>query len=139
MTPQDTHLVRESWRQVQGLGPAAAALFYEQLFQVNPALRTLFRGDLAAQGERLLAMLDAAVAGLEQPQQLLPTLQALGRRHVGYGVLPAHYEQVGQALLATLALGLGAGFTPEVRAAWCAVYDLVSQTMQAAAAELHPA
>jgi len=134
MTPQDTLLVRQSWRQVQALGPAAAALFYAQLFQVNPRLRALFRGDLAQQGERLLAMLDAAVAGLERPQQLLPVLQALGRRHVGYGVEPAHYAQVGQALLATLALGLGAAFTAEVEAAWRAVYGLVSQTMQTAAA-----
>lgn len=139
MTPQQVTLVRQSWRQVQTLGPAAAALFYEQLFTLNPRLRHLFKGNLAQQGERLLAMLDAAVAGLAQPDQLLPVLQALGRRHVAYGVEAAHYDQVGQALLATLALGLGEAFTPELRSAWEAVYGLVSQTMLAAADELRPA
>lgn len=139
MSPQQVTLVRHSWHQVQALGPTAAALFYEQLFALNPQLRPLFRGNLAQQGERLLAMLDTAVAGLAQPAQLLPVLQALGRRHVAYGVEAAHYDQVGQALLATLALGLGEAFTPELRSAWEAVYGLVSQTMLAAADELRPA
>lgn len=55
------------------------------------------------------------------------------RKHVGYGVAAAHYDVVGQALLDTLAMGLGDAFTDEVRAAWVAVYGVVSSTMQAGA------
>jgi methyl-accepting chemotaxis protein len=139
MTPQTITLVRQSWQQAQTLGPAAAALFYEQLFTLNPALRTLFHGDMALQGQRLLAMLGQAVAALEQPASLAPVLQALGRRHAGYGVEAGHYEQVGQALLATLALGLGQAFTAEQRAAWVEVYGVVSHTMLAAASAPQPA
>lgn len=135
MNPHQVTLVRQSWAQVQALGPAAAALFYEELFALNPRLRGLFHGDLVRQGERLLAILDTAVEALERPAQLQPALRALGRRHVGYGVEPAHYDQVGQALLATLALGLGTGFTAELKAAWLEVYGFVHQTMLAAAAE----
>jgi hemoglobin-like flavoprotein len=36
---------------------------------------------------------------------------------------------VGAALLATLAVGLGATFTPEVKAAWTAVYGTLSTAM----------
>ena len=39
--------------------------------------------------------------------------QDLGKRHVKYGVQPAHYDVVGQALLATLESGLGAEWTEQ--------------------------
>jgi len=43
---------------------------------------------------------------------------------------------VGHALLWTLEQGLGAAFTPDVRAAWTRVYGLLAETMQAGAAEM---
>lgn len=129
MTPDTVRLVRESWLQAAAAGPAAAALFYAQLFEIDPALRTLFRAPLAEQGARLMRMLDQAVAGLDAPERLLPTLQALGERHRGYGVRDAHYASVGQALLRTLALALGDAFTPAVQAAWAEVYGVVARTM----------
>lgn len=44
-------------------------------------------------------------------------MQALDKRHVPYGVLPAHYDVVGQALLATLEGGLGAEWNDQARRA----------------------
>jgi hemoglobin-like flavoprotein len=58
-------------------------------------------------------------------------LRQLGARHVDYGVLPEHYETVGQALLDTLAQGLGPAFTGEVEEAWREAYMLIADTMQA--------
>ena len=49
-------------------------------------------------------------------------MQALGRRHAGYGVRPEHYDTVGAALLWTLEQGLGDAFTDDVRAAWAEAY-----------------
>jgi hemoglobin-like flavoprotein len=63
-------------------------------------------------------------------------VKALGARHSGYGVMAAHYELVGEALLWTLERGLGDGFTPEVRSAWASVYGVLAAAMQAGAAEL---
>jgi hypothetical protein len=57
-------------------------------------------------------------------------LQDLGSKHVTYGVESHHYDIIGQALLDTLALGLGDAFTPEVKAAWEAVYAVVATTMK---------
>ena len=62
--------------------------------------------------------------------------RALAQRHVGYGVSERDYATVGAALLWTLQQGLGAGFTPEVRSAWAAAYDLISTNMIAAARSL---
>jgi hemoglobin-like flavoprotein len=130
MTPDTVRTVRETWAPVAAAGPAAAALFYEQLFATDPTLRPLFRAPLHEQGARLVQMLDAAVAGLGEPQRLLPMLRALGARHAGYGVREAHYASVGQALLRTLELALGEAFTPAVRAAWAEVYGVVAQAMR---------
>jgi len=129
MNRQQIDLVRHSFALVQPIAAQAAALFYDELFAADPSLRTLFRGDMAHQGERLMTMIGSAVGLLDRPDTLGPVLRRLGARHSGYGVVDAHYATVGAALLRTLEQGLGAAFTPEVRAAWAALYDVVSRTM----------
>ena len=42
---------------------------------------------------------------------------------------PAHYDVVGEALLATLSDALGDAFDAETKAAWVAVYGIVQKTM----------
>ena len=129
MQSHQVQLVRNSFALVQPIAPQAAALFYNILFATDPALRQLFRGDMAQQGERLMGMIASAVRLLDQPEVLMPVLRGLGQRHGGYGVLDAHYATVGGALLLTLEQGLGEAFTPEVHEAWTAVYGLISRTM----------
>ena len=129
-------LVQASFRKVVPIADVAAALFYARLFELDPSLRRLFRSDLDAQGRKLMHMLGVAVAGLDYLDRLVPNVQALGRRHVGYGVTDAHYATVGSALLWTLEQGLGQEFTPSVREAWTAVYTLLAEVMQQAAAEV---
>ena len=96
-------------------------MFYERLFQSDPALRRLFRGNMEEQGARLMRMIAVAVRGLNDPGRLLPAVRQLGVRHATYGVQPEHYETVGAALLWTLERGLGPRFTPEVSEDWVAV------------------
>ena len=50
MTPRQILLVRESWKGVGPISDRAAVLFYERLFQLDPGLRSMFRGDMATQG-----------------------------------------------------------------------------------------
>ena len=134
MTPRQIQLVRTSFATLAPMAPQAAALFYANLFKADPTLAPLFKGDMAQQGQRLMQMIGSAVALLDQPAALMPVLNRLGARHVGYGVQPAHYETVGTALLRTLAEGLGDAFDEETCDAWCEVYGIVSSTMMAAAA-----
>jgi hemoglobin-like flavoprotein len=133
MTPHTTTLVQHSWSQVLPIAPQAAALFYVNLFKLDPTLQPLFKGDMAAQGQRLMQMIGAAVNQIDRLDVLLPVLQGLGRRHAGYGVQPGHYATVGTALLQTLAQGLGDGFTPEAEAAWTEAYGVIASNMIAAA------
>ena len=134
MTPEQIALVQDSFVRVAPIAPQAAAIFYDKLFTADPSLRSMFRGDMAAQGEALMRMIAAAVRTLDQPEHLMPVLRNLGRRHGAYGVKPQHYDTVGRALIATLEQGLGPAFDVATRQAWVAMYGLVSRTMQAAAA-----
>jgi hemoglobin-like flavoprotein len=129
MNPAEIALVKNSFRQVVPIADQAAALFYARLFELDPSLRRLFRGDMTEQGRKLMAMIAAAVAALEKLDSLVPAVRALGARHGGYGVTEDHYATVGAALLWTLEKGLGPEFTPAVRAAWVSVYSLLANTM----------
>lgn len=134
MTPQQITIVRHSFNLVAPIADQAATLFYGILFQTDPSLRRLFKGDMHEQGAKLMQMIGAAVKLLDQPQTLMPVLRNLGARHGGYGVQPAHYATVGGALLLTLEQGLGDAFDAPTRAAWTAMYGVVSSTMIEAAA-----
>ncbi len=135
LTPAQKSLVQDSFVDIATIADDAAILFYQRLFELDPALRPMFRGDMAEQRKKLMQMLTAAVKGLDRLEQLVPVVQDLGRRHVKYGVQDSHYDTVGEALLWTLEAGLGRGFTPDVRAAWTAVYTLLATTMKQAARE----
>jgi hemoglobin-like flavoprotein len=133
MKPATIAAVQSSWSKVAPIAPTAAALFYQELFERDPALRRLFKGDMVQQGEKLMQMIGVAVSKLDAPEVLIPALQALGRRHGGYGVQDKDYGTVGAALLSTLEKGLGPAFTAEVKAAWTEVYGVMTQVMTDAA------
>ena len=135
MTATQKALVQSTFASIATIADDAAVLFYQRLFELDPALRPMFRGDMAEQRKKLMQMITAAVKGLDRLEQLVPVVQDLGRRHVRYGVEDSHYDTVGAALLWTLEAGLGRAFTPEVKEAWAAVYGLLATTMKDAARE----
>ena len=134
MTPDQRALVRTSFAKVEPIASQAAGLFYDRLFELDPGVRPMFKGDMAEQGRKLMAMLGTAVANLDKIETLLPTVRDLGRRHRNYGVQPAQYDTVAAALLWTLERGLGDAFTPAVKTAWTEAYTVLATTMKDAAA-----
>ena len=134
MTPTQIDLIRASWTAVEPIADTAAGLFYGRLFELDPALERLFRRtDMAAQRKVLMQTLTVVVKSLDRLDQIVPAVQALGRRHAGYGVREEHYATVGAALLWTLEQGLGDGFTDPVRAAWTEAYGTLATVMIEAA------
>ncbi len=136
MNPEQIRLVQDSFAQVIPIADTAAELFYGRLFELDPALRPMFRGNMQEQGRKLMSTLRVVVVGLSRLEQIVPAVRELGRRHVAYGVQDEHYDTVAQALLWTLEQGLGDQFTPETREAWVTAYTLLATTMQEAAAEV---
>ena len=135
MTPEKINLVKSSWEKVIPISETAAELFYGKLFELEPGVRSMFKGDMKEQGRKLMAMLNIAVNALDKLEIIVPILQQMGKRHVAYGVEDEHYDIVGEALIWTLAAGLKDDFTEDTKAAWIDVYTLVADTMKSAAAE----
>lgn len=135
MTPEQVTLVQTSWEKVVPISDTAAELFYGRLFEADPALKPLFKGDMKEQGKKLMTMITTVVRGLKNLGALVPAVQDLGRRHAGYGVKDEHYQVVGESLIWTLEKGLGPDFTPDTKLAWVTAYTILADTMKAAAAE----
>ena len=133
MNRKQIELVQSSWRQVPFTLEQTADRFYTRLFEVDPSLKRLFRGDMKEQGRRSMAMLTFIVDSLGRLDEIVPALRSLGSRHAGYGVREQHYGTVGETLLWTLEGSLGAGFTAEIRSAWGAALETLASTMLQAA------
>src|SRR5262245_54698119 len=123
----NVRLLRESFEVVATANPRLVHRFYEILFERYPRTRALFPqgAGMARQEEMLTGALVAVLDHLEDAPWLRETLGALGAKHVGYGVTREMYDWVGAALLATLAETAGAGWTPELNAAWTEAYGAI--------------
>ena len=90
MHPVQIQLVQSSFARVEPIADTAANLFYTRLFELDPSLRLMFKGNMAEQGKKLMTTLKVVVVGLTRLESLVPAVQALGRRHAGYRVADEH-------------------------------------------------
>jgi NAD(P)H-flavin reductase/hemoglobin-like flavoprotein len=129
----DVAALKASWTQVAELGDRAAAYFYAALFTLQPDLRDMFPATMSGQRDKLLAALGHIVSNVDDGEALAAFVKQLGQDHRRFEVKPEHYPIVGQALLHTLAKGLGPAWTSELAADWTAAYGVVSSLMMEAA------
>ncbi|HVT53591.1 MAG TPA: globin family protein [Dongiaceae bacterium] len=139
MTPRQIELVKSSFAKIAPLKDQAAELFYCRLFELDPSLRLMFRSDMTEQKQKLMIAIAMAVAALDKLDTIMPSVKELGRRHQDYGVQKRHYSVVGAALLWTLEIGLGNGWTKELAEAWGSAYGVLAGAMMQAADEPRPA
>ena len=93
MTEEEVKLVKNSWKLMRSIDPGiVAGLFYSKLFNEHPALRNMFPKNMDQQYQKLMDMLSTIVARLERFDELSKDIADMARRHVGYGVRPAHYK-----------------------------------------------
>ena len=135
MSQEQVKLVQESWAKVVPIQEKAGELFYGRLFEQYPEVKPLFKGDMAAQGQKLMQMINTAVTGLDDLGPLVQPVKDLGARHATYGVKDEDYDKVGTTLLWTLEQGLGDDFTPDVQEAWTQIYTQLADLMKQGAAE----
>ena len=84
MTEAQVRLVQESFDKVRPISVAAADLFYSRLFELDPSLRILFKGDIKEQGKKLMDTLSVVVNGLSKLDTIVGAVENLGRKHIGY-------------------------------------------------------
>ena len=129
MNDEQAMLIRSSLVQIHPIADQIAKSFYERLFEGRPHLQKLFTGDMDRQGRMLMTSLELAVSSLDEPESILPSVQALGERHVSYGVKPEYYPLAEEAYLWALERHLGKEFTPAIKAAWTTAFDTLIHVM----------
>lgn len=130
LTKNQVTLIRQSWRTIRNVSPVIVGdLFYSKLFIDHPSLRKLFPKQMEEQYRKLTDMLNALIMRLDNVDSITEEITAMAQRHQGYGVKPAHYKSVGEALLWTLEKGLGDDWSPAMREAWHSYYTQLADTM----------
>ena len=103
--------------------------FYETLFAGEPALKALFLGDPARLRRKFDDTMSAIVEHLDEPGKVSAYVHALGKSHVGYGVMPRHYALVEEALVAALGEQTDIRFDAATEAAWREAYRALASGM----------
>eukprot|EP00747_Dinoflagellata_sp_TGD_P210515 gnl/TRDRNA2_/TRDRNA2_83770_c0_seq1.p1 gnl/TRDRNA2_/TRDRNA2_83770_c0~~gnl/TRDRNA2_/TRDRNA2_83770_c0_seq1.p1 ORF type:complete len:164 (-),score=38.64 gnl/TRDRNA2_/TRDRNA2_83770_c0_seq1:176-667(-) len=137
---RDIDIVQQTFGRVAMLGAENVGwVIFMQIFKIAPEAKALFRFDdaedvaystkMKRHGANVVKTVGTAVGLLRDLPTLVPVLQDLGKRHVNYGVVPAHYDVVGQAVINSLGLALGPNFTESVKNSWLKVWTIVRNTM----------
>ncbi|HEY5535262.1 MAG TPA: globin domain-containing protein [Ignavibacteria bacterium] len=130
LTKEEIKLIQDSFAQVCDNSNITAKLLYDKLFESHPEISKIFKGDMHEQEAKLMQMMKTVVSGLNNPHIIVSAIQELGKKHFEIGVIPAHYEKFRQALFYSFEMQLAGDFTPEIRAAWQKLYDILAEAMQ---------
>jgi hemoglobin-like flavoprotein len=132
LTPKQKMLVRHTFSKITGKSQEVSQTFYNRLFEIAPELKPLFKDDVKEQGMKLMQMISVVVMSLDKLDTLMPSIEAMGQRHITYGVKKEDYAIVGDALLWALEQFLANEWTFEIQEAWGEVYQLMSDTATSA-------
>lgn len=131
----DVETLEESFDLVAPQGDLLMQKFYDNLFEAAPAVKPLFADvDMERQRQALLNMLVVLRESLRDLDDIVPDLEDLGARHVGYGARAEHYPVVGEVLIGAMAEVAGDAWKPEYTAAWNEAFAVVQDVMLSGAA-----
>lgn len=120
-------ILRSSFELVVERNPQVIERFYAIFFERYPQVKPLFgkRNAQETQGKMLTGALVAVVDHLEDAPWLTEQLEALGAKHLDYGVRDEMYAWVGECLLAAMAEVAADAWTDEVEQAWIDAYGAI--------------
>ncbi|TZG36511.1 NO-inducible flavohemoprotein [Agrobacterium sp. B1(2019)] len=106
---------------------------YQRLFQ-DDHIRELFnhsnQGEGGAQVHALAKAILAYASNIDNLEALVPMVERIAYKHIGYHILPEHYPYVARALLAAIEDVLGDAATDDVMAAWGEAYWFLAEILK---------
>ncbi len=133
MDVKQIELVQKTFEKSVGpIAQEAGEIMYLRLFEMDPSLKPLFKGDIKRQGEMLFIAIGLAIQNIDNPARMAEAVAELGKRHQGYGVQAGYFNIFGAALMWSLGQVIGPDFTPEVKVAWGEAYSLLAKAMREA-------
>jgi hemoglobin-like flavoprotein len=150
--PAEIAIIKETWALVGTLPTeTVGGLLFKHIFEQADVSQMFSFGrkpgfdpspdavaahpDVQKHGANVVKTVTTAISLLTDLETLVPVLKDLGAKHAKYGVVAAHYPVVGGAFLKTLKVGLADKYTPEVAAAYLAMWGIVEATMLSGAEE----
>ncbi len=132
----DVETLRSSFALVVEKNPEVTVRFYEIFFERYPQVKPLFgqRNLSEVQQKMLTEALVAVVDHLEDAPWLQEQLEALGGRHVDYGVTDEMYDWSGECLIAAMAEVAGDQWSSKIEQCWVDAYGVI-KSMALAGAE----
>lgn len=133
LTPTTIALVKATVPALAQHGTAITTEMYSRLFE-DEHIRALFnqanQGETGAQVHALAAAILAYAQNIENLDALVPVVERIAYKHVGYHILPEHYPYVANALLAAIKHVLGDAATDEILAAWGEAYWFLANILK---------
>jgi hemoglobin-like flavoprotein len=137
MRPDQIACIREAFDRLWPVNRRFADLFYARLFELDPTARTLFRErPRGFEDEAAQHACDDRWGAADRPEIFDSVVEDLGRSHALFGVTPAQYSAVGEALIWSLGEALGPALTRSRREAWSDFYKVVQLSMLRGAARV---
>ncbi|CAH0340838.1 NO-inducible flavohemoprotein [Rhizobium sp. CECT 9324] len=125
-------LVKLSVPALSAHGTDITRRMYSILFQ-DAHIRELFnhsnQGQEGSQVKALASAILAYAQNIENLESLIPVVERIAHKHIGYHILPEHYPFVAKALLSAIADVLGDAATPELIAAWGEAYWFLADVL----------
>lgn len=136
MTTEHRLLVKSTIESIGNNIDSLSQIFYRELFHIDISLKSIFPGNVVFLNRKFANML-ATFKNTAHLEKISASVGKMGERHMlQYGVQIDHFEPTQQALLTALRSYFGANFTPEMEAAWRAVFAEVTAIMKAAMSQV---
>ncbi|MFO0561651.1 MAG: protein kinase [Polyangiales bacterium] len=127
--PDVVAIVQETYERVLERRDEFSHSVYRR-FLSDPSVAAMFAGsNMATQGAMFMGVLHRAVQALDRFESIEAELRELGQRHASFGVTPAQFRCLGQALSETLREMLGAELTDDAELAWMELYSMLVRAM----------
>ena len=131
VTQEQKKLLQSTSNILKENGKEIMSKFYDTLFSEHPEYRNYFNQTNQETGKQPDAMAETIyqfVQHLDNLDDMKPQMSRLSSKHRAVGVKPELYPTLGKYLIGTIVQALGSKATPDVSAAWNALYSLMTQT-----------
>ncbi len=120
-------------------GTAITKAMYARLFQ-DAHIKELFnhsnQGEGGSQVHALAAAILAYAQNIDNLAPVVPVVERIAHKHIGYHILPEHYPFVATALLAAIEEVLGDAATPDLINAWGEAYWFLADLLKEREADI---
>ncbi|KAL3474309.1 globin-like protein [Aspergillus californicus] len=140
LSPEQIPLIKATVPVLQEHGFTITKLFYDNMINAHPELKTVFNVSNKVNGHQPMALAGALFAYatyIDNLGVLSPAVERICQKHASLYIQPEQYQIVGKFLLEAMGQVLGDALTPPLLEAWAAAYWQLANLMISKEADLY--